>query len=179
MKKNFIAANIDRFHSGYDRDSRQHERNKVESDIDEGKLGKEELPPKRGTLPRINVAKTTSMVHDEQSIISTKPLFNDISIIVDRQIYDDFCIRLKERGMTIRSGLRTVIAEIVENPEGHDKETIEKTIRSAGTDKKDRLYKTTVRVPHELYLDAFRFIKRKHITMLMLVNAAIAIIMTK
>ena len=181
MSKDFKNVNMHRFEAGNANDSFVKDVDKAGADHaaenTQPRPGKV-LPEPKPSLPAESVPKKKEAVKIKSAIekprvdIKHQPPHYDISVITDRQTYDELCIRLKERGKNNRSGFRDALAELIEK---QSKEDIEQAAMSVRVTEP---YKTSVRIPFELYLNVFRFSKRNHISMLMIVNSAIAKIMS-
>jgi len=182
MSKDFKNVNLHRFDAGNANDSFVKDVDKAEADHaaenTQPRPGKV-LPEPKPSLPAESVPKKKEAVKKKSAIekpradIKHQPPHYDISVITDRQTYDELCIRLKERGKNNRSGFRDALAELIEK---QSKEDIEQAAMSVRIE--EMPYKTSVRIPFELYLNVYRYSRQNHVTMLQIVNAAIAKIMS-
>ena len=183
MSKVFKNVNLHRFEAGNANDSSVKEVGKAEVDhvAENAQPRPEDVLPgqkpshRAESVPKKKEApKKRSAIEKPRVDIKHQPSHYDISVITDRQTYDELCIRLKERGKNNRSGLRDALAELIEK---QSKEDIEQAAMSVRVE--ELPYKTSVRIPFELYLNVYRYSRRNHVSMLKIVNAAIAIIMSR
>ena len=188
MKKDFQTANIDRFRSAdVNVTSALPSSLAKEAHVAEKSPSRqrEELPEQK---PPIIESETVSRPKTDKIAPKKRPAREVptvdampapshyyLTVMTDRHTYDELCIHLKEHGKSIRSGLRESIAELIEK---QGKEAIEQAAIAARSELKEDTYKTSVQIPYELYLDVFRFCKRKHLKLLQIVDAAIAMIIS-
>lgn len=177
MKRDFHVANIDRFRSGGANNTSVKEN---KADVAEN------APPRPGEVLPEQKAESVKRPIEDKSVapkhsadvkprvgITHERPYYDITIMTDRHSYDELAIRLKERGKNNRSGFRDAIAELIDKQSKEDIEQAAMSVRVEGVP-----YKTSVRIPFELYLNVYRYSRRNHVSMLQIVNAAIAKIMS-